>query len=100
MKEMNLLLNNMKMEELEILKGLIDSSIEAKKEEERKELYDKTIRNVLDEITVIIDKCFRGNQIAMNIKKDDYSGVENDIDIDWNDLQYYLEESLISERRL
>ena len=100
MEEMNLLLNNMKMEELEILKGLIDSSIEAKKEEERKELYDKTIRNVLDEITVIIDKCFRGNQIVMNIKKDDYSGVENDIDIDWNDLQYYLEESLISERRL
>lgn len=100
MEEMNLLLNNMKMEELETLKSLIDSSIEMKKKEERKELYDKTIRNVLNEITVIIDKCFMGNETVMNIKKDDYPGVENDIDIDWNDLQYYLEESLISERRL
>lgn len=98
MKEMNLLLNNMKMEELETLKSLIDSSIEAKKEKERKELYDKTIRNVLDEITVIIDKCFRGNRVVMNIKKDDYPGVENDIDMSWDDLLNYLEESFISER--
>ncbi len=94
MEKINLFLNSMTMEELKTLKSAIDSRIEAKKKEERKEKYDKAVKNILNEITVIIDECFMGNKIAMNIKKDDYPGVENDIDLDWNDLQYYLENHL------
>lgn len=91
-------LNDMKMEELETLKSLIDSCIEAKKREERGELYDKSVSNILDEITVIIDDCFMGNKIAMTIREDDYPGVENDINMSWDDLLNYLEDSFISER--
>ena len=95
MEEINLFLNSMNMEELETLKSLIDSRIEMKKEEERKELYDKTVSNILDEITVIIDECGMGNKIAMTIAKGDYSGVENNVNMDWDDLLDYLEDYFI-----
>lgn len=88
-------LNSMEIKELENLKSLIDAHIEMKKKEERKKEYDRAVRSILDEITVIIDECGMGRKIAMTIEEDDYPGVENDIEIDWDDLQNYLEDYLI-----
>lgn len=86
-------LNNFDLKDLEMIEDILQDKIESKRESEKENEYNEAVKNIISNLKKIED-LEKDWQTAFTIERNDYHGVYADVSIDWDDLKYYLEESL------